>query len=236
MKQTVVGLYDNLSDAQNVVRALKDAGFSGSDISLVAHDLGGKYGDSLVSEKQGNSAKGGAAAGATTGAVLGGIGGLLVGLGALVIPGIGPVIAAGPLAAGISAVVGAGAGAVAGGVAGGLLGGLIGLGIPNEEAQYYAEGVRRGGALVSVTTDDKHAAQAQRVLDMYKPVNLDNRVQAWRQSGWKSYDEKAQPYTNDQIARERTLYGNSNTATSGTGTVSAPMSSGSTTARVYNNK
>jgi len=230
MKQTVVGLYDRMEDAQSVVRALKDAGFGGSDISLVAHDLEGKYGSSLKTTETKHT--GATAGGATTGAVLGGIGGLLVGLGALVIPGIGPVIAAGPLAAGVSALVGAGAGAVAGGVAGGLLGAMVSLGIPHEEAQYYAEGVRRGGALVSVTADDKRIAEAQRVLEMYHPVNIQNRVDQWRSSGWKGYDEKAQPYTGDQIAQERNRYINPMPST---GQVATPPMQ-STNARVYNNK
>jgi len=216
-----------MEDAQSVVRALKDSGFSGSDISLVAHDLEGKYGSSLgTTEKTDKKHTGAAAGGSTTGAVLGGLGGLLVGLGALVIPGIGPVIAAGPLAAGVSALVGAGAGAVAGGVAGGLLGAMVSLGIPDDEAQYYAEGVRRGGALVSVTADDDRVAQAQRVLEQYHPVNIQNRAEQWRSSGWKGYDEKAQPYTGDQIMQERNRY---------TGqTATPPMQS--TNARVYTNK
>jgi len=221
MKQTVVGLFDRMEDAQDAVRGLKDAGFGGSDISLIAHDLEGFFfNDTATTEKKHTGATAG---GATTGAVLGGIGGLLVGLGALVIPGIGPVIAAGPLAAGISAVVGAGAGAVAGGVAGGLLGALVSAGIPKEEAQYYAEGVRRGGALVSVTADDTRIAQAQRILEQHHPVNIQNRVDQWRQSGWKGYDEKAQPYTGDMITQERNRYGTTTTTTS----------SG---VRVYNNK
>jgi hypothetical protein len=230
MKETVVALYDRMEDAQAVVSALKDAGFSGSDISLVAHDLEGKHGQTLVKvdEKHGGAAKGGA----TAGAVLGGIGGLLVGLGALVIPGIGPVIAAGPLAVGIAALVGVGAGAVAGGVAGGLLGALAGLGIPHEEAQYYAEGVRRGGALVSVTADDSRIDQARRVLDQFHPVNLEGRAAQWRQAGWKGYDEKAQPYTGDMITQERTRYG----ATPTSGQPAATGTRDSSGARVYRGK
>ena len=213
MKNTVVGLFDSMTAAQDAVRALKDAGFSGSDISLVANDLGGTYGKSLKTSTKGENTASGAAGGATAGAVLGGIGGLLVGLGALVIPGIGPVIAAGPLAAGLAAIVGAGAGAVAGGVAGGLLGALVDLGVPHEEAEYYAEGVRRGGALVSVHTDDTKAPMAQRILQQYQPVNLQQRVEQWRQSGWKGYDPKGQPYTNDQLTRERSMYGTTTTRT-----------------------
>jgi hypothetical protein len=203
MKQTVMAMYDRIDDAQNAVRALKDAGFSGSDISLVAQDAAG-IGKGLGVKTDKPSA---AAGGATAGAVLGGIGGLLVGLGALVIPGIGPVIAAGPLAGAVTALVGAGAGAVAGGAAGGLMGALVDMGVPHDEAQFYVEGVRRGGALVSVHTDDKRMDQARTVLNQYNPINLQDRATQWRQSGWKGYDPNAQPYTVDQLNQERSRYG-----------------------------
>ena len=221
MKNTVVGLYDSMQTAQDVVQALKDAGFSGGDISLVANDLGGVYGKTLVTRP--DHAAGGAAGGATAGAMLGGIGGLLVGLGALIIPGIGPVIAAGPIAAGLAAVVGAGAGAVAGGVAGGLLGALVDLGVPHAEAEFYAEGVRRGGALVSVHTSDKKTDVAQRILQQYQPVNLQQRMDQWRSAGWTGYDPKNAAYTADQLRQERGLYG---TPVTPAGTANAPMENG----------
>ena len=77
----------------------------------------------------------------------------------LAIPGIGPVIAAGPLAAGL---LGAATGAVAGGATGGIVGGLLNMGVPEEEAHYYAEGLRRGGTLVSATVTDNMANRASR--------------------------------------------------------------------------
>src|SRR5262245_31210621 len=123
MTQTVVGLYDDVDAAHKVVRELRDAGIMNDRISLVAQDASGEYGryvggDTKMKKTKKSDASGdGAAAGAGIGAVVGGIGGLLVGLGALTIPGIGPVLAAGPLATAVSALVGAGAGALAGGVA-----------------------------------------------------------------------------------------------------------------------
>src|SRR5688572_7445958 len=152
MMNTIVALYDDMDTAHEAVKALRDAGVDNSRISLVAQDAAGEYSKSLGKTK--DDAGDGAATGAGVGAVVGGIGGLLVGLGALTIPGIGPVLAAGPLATAVSALLGAGAGAVAGGVAGGLLGALVDMGIPEEQAGYYAEGVRRGGALVTVEADD----------------------------------------------------------------------------------
>jgi hypothetical protein len=96
----------------------------------------------------------GAGAGVAVGGALGGAAGLALGLGALVIPGIGPLLAAGPLAV---ALGGAGVGATAGG----LLGSLVGLGIPEPDARRYEQEVRRGGYFVSVRTDD--AGEADRV-------------------------------------------------------------------------
>jgi hypothetical protein len=111
-----------------------------------------------------------------------------VGLGALTIPGLGPVLAAGPLAIALSTLLGAGVGAAAGGVTGGLLGALIGLGIPEEEAEYYAEGVRRGGVLVTTQVQDGIADQIVNILDRHHPVDIHQRAAQWKEQGWKGYD------------------------------------------------
>jgi hypothetical protein len=129
------------------------------------------------------------------GAALGGLGGLLVGLGALTIPGIGPVIAAGPLATAIAGLAGAGAGALAGGAAGGLLGALMDMGLPEEQASYYAEGVRRGGTLVAVRASDERHDQLHATLARFDPVDLEERATTWRQEGWTRHDPNAGPYT-----------------------------------------
>jgi len=188
MDKTIVGLFDQFRDAQQAVRELVDIGFSRDDISLIANDVAGEYSNSLASADQIS----GTAAGAGTGAVIGGIGGLLVGLGALAIPGIGPVIAAGPLA---TTLLGAGVGAAAGG----MIGALIDAGVPEEEAGYYAEGVRRGGTLVSVRAEDEMMIdRAVNVFERHGAVDVKQRVAGWRQSGWTRYDPQAGPYTQTQ--------------------------------------
>ena len=199
MTNTVVALYDDFASANAAVRDLVDHGFSRDDISLIASDQTGEYGRYLTNAERrddmGTSgAAEGASVGAGVGAVIGGLGGLLVGLGALAIPGIGPVIAAGPLAAALSALAGAGAGAVAGGVTGGLLGALTDLGIPKEPAEYYAEGVRRGGHLVTLTTTDDMTNRAVELLNHHNPVDVNERVEQWRHTGWTGFDPNAQPY------------------------------------------
>jgi hypothetical protein len=202
MAKTIVGLFDRLTEAQTAVQALVDAGFRHDDISLVANDRRGEYARSVGGT--GHTAAGeGAAAGALGGGVLGGFLGLLVGVGALAIPGIGPVIAAGPLAAalgtaGATAAVGAGLGAATGGV----LGALIGAGVPEEDAHVYAEGVRRGGALVTVSASDTLAQTAADILRRAGAVDISRRGTEWRSGGWTRFDENAEPYTGATSADE----------------------------------
>jgi uncharacterized protein (TIGR02271 family) len=199
MAKTIVGLFDDFSEAQKVVQDLANNGFAREDISIAASDATGEYArykDSGVSDV---SEMSGTATGAATGAVLGGIGGLLVGLGALTIPGIGPIIAAGPL---ITTLTGAGVGAVAGG----LIGALTDIGVPEEEAGYYAEGVRRGGTLVTVRADDHLVDRAVDIMERHDAVDVDQRATYWRESGWDRYNPQAQPYTSEEIARERDRY------------------------------
>ncbi|MCX6050789.1 MAG: hypothetical protein NT075_37345 [Chloroflexi bacterium] len=113
------------------------------------------------------------AGGAVTGAVIGGVGGALLSLSALAIPGIGPVVAAGPLIAGL---IGAGAGAAVGG----LLGALTEAGVPEEEAGYYIEGVNRGGTLVSAAVDDQKVEEIVGIMQRHHPVDIHEQVETWR--------------------------------------------------------
>lgn len=198
MNNTIVALYDTIEQAKQAVQALKDAGYTDTDISLIANDTTGEYARDLSVKAPAD----GAATGATAGAIIGGLGGLLVGLGALVIPGVGPVLAAGPLAAAVSTLIGAGVGAAAGG----LLGALVDLGVPEEEAGYYAEGVRRGGALVTAHVDDSRVDNARRILQNYNPVNINERAAAWKSAGWTGYSKDAKPYTAEEVRAERARY------------------------------
>jgi hypothetical protein len=129
----------------------------------------------------------GAAAGAGIGAALGGLGGALMGLGLLVVPGVGPALAAGAIA---SALVGAGIG----GAAGGISGALANAGVPEDEVDFYAEGVRRGGHLVVVSTTDGREGTARDILQRHHPVSVRDRADAWRKEGWSRFDPNASPY------------------------------------------
>jgi hypothetical protein len=184
MAKTVVGLMDSPAEAQRVIQELIDCGFERSTIGVMAS--GRQGGDASAATSDDGSADQGepedrgrsALKGAGAGAALGGIAGLVVGLAALPIPGVGPIIAAGPIAA---ALAGAGIGAVAGGV----VGALTDLGVPEHEAHYYAEGVRRGGTLLTVTAaNDELADRAARLMREHGAANIEERVSQWKDSGW----------------------------------------------------
>jgi len=206
MAKTIVALYDNVDHAHRAVRDLVDSGVPRDQISLMSSNASGQVGEpGTMGEPTGTGAAEGAGVGAGIGAALGGVGGLLVGLGALVIPGIGPVIAAGPLAAALGGVAGAGAGAIAGGAAGGLLGALTDMGVHEEQAQYYAEGIRRGGTLLTVRTEDDMASRAVDVMNRHNPIDVRHRANQWREAGWQGFDVNAPPYADRDIDRDRNL-------------------------------
>jgi len=197
MTRTISGLFDTRAQATTAVSELRAGGVPDSDISLVANNADGEYVDSEASDAGSD-----AAAGAGLGAAVGGLGGLLTGLGIMAIPGVGPVVAAGWFAA---TAAGAAAGAVVGGAAGGIIGALTEKGINRTDAELYAEGVRRGGALVTATVDDQNYEAARSILDSGS-VDLRSREKIYRDSGWSGFDEAAPAYTPDQIRDEQARY------------------------------
>jgi len=141
-----VALFDDRDDAQDAINALRDAGFDASVISVIARD---RDVQGRLAEDTGTEAGAAAATGAVAGGVLGGLAGWLVGIGALAIPGVGPIVAAGPLAAAIG-------GMAIGAAGGGIIGALTGAGVPEDEARYYDEGFKRGGILVTVRAPGRY--------------------------------------------------------------------------------
>lgn len=146
----------------------------------------------------------GAATGAVTGGVIGGVAGLALAFTSLTVPVIGPIIAAGPI---VATLTGVGVGAVAGG----LIGGLTDLGVHPEHAEYYAESVRRGGALVTVRAEDDRADEVTRIMQQHGAIDINKRADTWRSGGWQGFDNTAKPYTVDDLERERGLYGQTTT-------------------------
>ena len=208
MTVTISRLYDNYADAQRAVSNLESAGVPHSDLSIVANNSDSWYStdnEKITNKRVDRDRDGvddraeGAATGAGVGAGLGGAAGLLAGLGLLAIPGLGPVVAAGWLA---STALGATAGAATGGV----VGALSQAGVSKEEAPLYAEGVRRGGTLVSARVPDADRGRFEAILNQ-SAVNLRDRSAAWQKAGWKSFDPAAKPYSADEVRKERQLYG-----------------------------
>ncbi len=217
--RTLTRLFDNHADAVAVVQALEAAGFSHDDVGIVANNSDTRYttgtpvgstgANAGVAAEEGATAAG---TGATLGTVLGGGAGLLAGIGALAIPGVGPVVAAGWL---ISTLTGAGIGAAVAGGVGGLVGSLTGAGVPEHDAHVYAEGVRRGGSLVTVRVDESRAAQAESILNGRSYVDPTARRAEYASTGWERFDENAPAYTG--------------TAGTSTSSVGAPVTSTSST-------
>ncbi|HEY7787312.1 MAG TPA: hypothetical protein VIF33_02230 [Casimicrobiaceae bacterium] len=137
----------------------------------------------------------GAAAGAVTGGVVGGAAGLAASLMGLAIPGIGPIIAAGPI---VATLTGAGVGVIAGG----LIGGLTDMGVSKRDAEYYAESVRRGGALVTVRADDARADRAAEIMRSHGAIDIARQAAQWRERGWTGFNEHAQPPAPDEPVRD----------------------------------
>jgi len=152
MKKAVIGIVETREQAERTVSTLQSRGFGANDISVLLPD---KRGTQDFAHAQHTKAPEGGLAGAGAGGVLGGTLGLLAGIGALAIPGLGPLIAAGPVMATLSGVA-------AGAAVGGLTGALVGMGIPEIEAKMYEGKVRGGNILIAVHTE---SAEARKVAD-----------------------------------------------------------------------
>jgi hypothetical protein len=187
-KVTISRLFDDYADAQKAVINLREAGVPEDDISIIANNADKWYAPDYAA---------GAGKGAAIGAGFGGVGGLLAGLGLLAIPGLGPVVAAGWLAA-------AAAGAVAAGAAGGVIGMLAEAGVAVNDAEVYAESIRRGGSLVSAKVE---AADRDRLEALLHPSSVDiaQRRSDLAATGWSKFDPSAPDLTADQIKQERGL-------------------------------
>ena len=152
----VFGIYRDQTGVENAVDALKAAGFRNTDISVLFPE---NEGTKDFAHEKNTKAPEGAATGAGTGVLVGGTLGWLAGIGALAIPGIGPLIAAGPIVAAL-------AGAGVGGTVGGLTGALVGMGIPEYEAKRYEGRVKSGGILLSVHSDNSEwTGRAKKILE-----------------------------------------------------------------------
>ncbi len=207
MSKTISKLYPDYPTAQAAARQLEAAGLKNGDISIVANNVERWDNDDRFKHVEAKHDKDhdgvddrtkGAGVGAGVGGAAVGAAGLAAGLGVLAIPGIGPIVAAGWLASTL-------AGAISGGVAGGVIGALAESGVSKDDADMYAEGLRRGGALVVARVPDADVVRYQTILTQ-RSIDITKRASAYRKSGWSSFDPNETPYSVEQIRRERELY------------------------------
>jgi hypothetical protein len=169
MTKTIIAVYETLGGARDAFEDLVESGIPADDISVVTYDKDGRYARML---------EGGAINNATTydddvsageGAAFGALAGLAVGLGALLIPGVGPFIAAGPLAAALTAGT---VGVVAGAATGGLVAGLVDMGIPENDATAYFDSVHGGGSMVVVKVPDNMVESSSKIMTSCGPIDV----------------------------------------------------------------
>jgi hypothetical protein len=162
MEKAVYCIAKTMEQAETIVDRLKAAGFSNNDISVLFPD---KSTTKDFAHEKATKAPEGATAGGLAGLGLGGVLGWLVEAGLIAIPGVGPLVVAGPIAA---ALAGAGIGAAAGG----LVGALVGMGIPEYEAKLYEGKVREGNVLIAVHTDNSD--ERSRAKDIFEDAGAED--------------------------------------------------------------
>jgi len=184
MAKAITGFFRTRPDGERAQQALLNQGFTRDEVSFVAGDTRGHETPAVGPIKDV-----GAESEAGRDAWIGGVVGLAAGMIAVVLPGIGPLIAAGPLAGAIG-------GLSVGSAAGGVIGLLKEHGIGEEQAEFYAEGVRRGGALVTVRgITEQRAKEARKILDQAGAIEVENLADEWRASGWQGTRVQPAPRT-----------------------------------------
>src|SRR5262249_26467322 len=172
------GIYQTQADVEYAVDLLRSEGFRNTDISVLFPE---NQGTKDFAMEKNTKAPEGTAAGATTGAVVGGTLGWLAGIGALAIPGIGPLIAAGPI---VAAFTGGGGG----GAVGGVRGALVGLGVPEYEAKRYEGRIKSGGILLSVHCDNSDwTKKAKGLLERTGATDISSTGEA--SADWQKTDK-----------------------------------------------
>lgn len=160
MGKTVLGVFKSRDKAEEAVKEIRERGFRDSEINLIAKDDKSGQGKGRGTTMSADVSRGSAA-----GTVIGGAAGLLASAGALAIPGIGPIVAAGPIAAALS-----------GAVTGGIAGGLIDWGIPEERGRHFEEKVKEGGVLAIIKTGDDKASSAEDILRKNGAFDVESHV------------------------------------------------------------
>jgi uncharacterized membrane protein len=184
----VVGLFAHEQAADRAISELQKKGFTQEHFGVITRNRITQKVNREEDIREG-TVKADQKLGVTGGAAIGGLTGLLLGVGALFIPGIGPAVAVGALASSLGAIA---AGTGMGAVTGGLLGALTSMGI-TEEADVYAEGIKRGGVLLLVEADDERAPAVESTMKQAGAVETQTQRRAWQEAGWTGFDETKLP-------------------------------------------
>ncbi len=230
MTKTIVALYDHRSDAETASRDLQAAGFETSAVEILSHS------DLTSGGWSGSDTTG---LGTTTGdSSVGAAGGMArtdLSTGYVASPNTIPGTSM-DTGMGTGTGMGAGMGSTTGTTGSGILTRLSGWGIPNQDAQVYAEGVRRGGSLLKLRLDEEDVDRAMEVLERGNVVDVEERSTAYRNSGWTGFDESADYYDDSSADEERLRYSPGRTAidTTGTGTGTAGLTGAAAAMRDVN--
>lgn len=203
MTKTIIALYDHRSDAETASRDLQAAGFESSAIEILSHGdlIGGNWGSGsgMTDTTTGDASLGAAGGMARTDLSTGYV------ASPNTVPGSG--IGSSGIGTGTTATGSTGyTSSTTGTGSGGMLTRLAGWGVPNQDAQVYAEGVRRGGSLLKVRLDEDDVDRAMEVLERGNVVDVEERGSAYRESGWTGYDETADYYDDRSAEEERLRY------------------------------
>ena len=154
----IIGTFDMRDNAEKAINELKEKGFGDNEVSIVAKEdeTGGSGGGLTMDQSTDMSG------GTVTGGAIGGTAGVLAGLGALAIPGIGPIVAIGPIAAGLT-----------GAVAGGLVGNLVDLGIPEDRSKFYENRVKQGKVLAIVEANDDQVEDVRQLYSEFDASDIE---------------------------------------------------------------
>ena len=200
---TIVALYDHYQDACQAVTDLLEAGAEREKISMLANNLNGDHPSLTTNPSFGreefdtkDEKQPAVVTGAEFGIGVGGIFGVLVGTGAILVPGIGPLVAAGTLAT-------LAAGAAAGGIVGGAIGLLTEHGVTNRDSHLYAEGLKRGGTLVTAVADEDRLDTFRDVFRRHGAVDIEKRGASWEAEGWVAFDPDQPHLTPEELATHR---------------------------------
>lgn len=192
MTTNLIALYEDMEDVRDAMEELLDNGIASHNISIMTNNVDDRYTDYIEGYDPDMTAEDGA----VTGALFGTFTGVVMAL----VPGIGPVLGLGTLLAS------AGIGAATGAVTGGLVAALIKSGVDDDDANIYAEAIRRGGILVTVTVPEDREDDVEDILEDNGAIDVDDLGEYYRSTGWTRYDDTAPNYSNAQFREDRRQY------------------------------